>query len=216
METDCDTRLLRNLPLFTPLSSQAMASLQASLRVVPILKRQPLTLVVPPTTHYIIPLTSNLTLHRSADGHFGLRLPRGVLWPIALAADSTAEVRCSTSGTVGLLSSACVNHLMQTDAALRMAMLQAAVASQAHITLELEQYLGNSLTGRVAHTLLALAADQPVIRYSHAELAALLNAQRESISLVLGRFRKAGWIQTRYGRIEIREHAPLHMLATQF
>ena len=216
MDVLCDVAILEQVPAFANLSARSLAAIQQTMQDVAIGRKNPLTLHVPPTTHYILSLSANLTLHRSAAVEFGMRLPQGVLWPIALTPDATVEIRCREDGRVGLLSADCVNQLMQSDADLRLAMLQAAIASQQHITLEIEQYMGNSLTGRVAHLLLQLAAEQNTIHYGHAHLASLLNAQRESVSIVVGRFRKAGWIRTRYGRIQLLDRAALNHLATHF
>ncbi len=218
MQFLCDTAVLQQLPAFRQLSARSLQAIADTLHTVTIGRDTPFILRVPPNTHYIIPLTTNLTLHRHHDNPFGMRLPHGVLWPITLAHNTVLSIRCHTQGLIGSLSSEHVNALMRIDADVRLAILKAAIASQQHITLELEQYMANTLTGRTAHLLLQLAADQrkPLLHYNHAQLATLLNVQRESVTLVLGRFRKAGWITTHYGRIELTDPAALERIANQF
>lgn len=222
MQLLCDASVLTQIPAFQTLPERSRAAVASTMEVIAIGRTTPLTLRVPPTTHYIVPLTANLTLHRVASSTaFGMRLPQGVLWPITLAAGSVMEVRCRQKGLVGLLSADHINTLMRTDANVRLVMLQAVLASHEHITLEIEQYTANTLTGRVAHLLLQLSADPEnntnrTVFYGHAQLAELINARRESVSIVIGRFRAAGWIKTAYSRIQLLDIPALENIATQF
>lgn len=158
-------------------------------------------------------------LNRINGVSFGIRLPQHVLWPIEPEPAVELVVRANGQGEVGILSQESLNGLMQLSAETRLCILQSLLSSSTYLSAELEQYACNNLTGRIAKLLLELAAQTPAqntIYYSHAQLANLLNAQRESVSMIIGQFRRSQWIQTSYGRITIGDSGALNRLATNY
>lgn len=218
MENQAIVSLLATIPAFQRASKAELAKLANTIHIERISRRTPLALSVPPVTHYALPLTANIHLFREGESEFGLRLPQGVLWPVQLAQGQVIWLRCVDEGWVGLLSSAVVERLMLDSAEIRTAILQAMLASDRYATNQLEQYACSDLTGRVAQLLLDLQAEGKgnIIHYAHSQLAQLLNAQRESVSLIIGRFRRAGWIATSYGRICIEDTRALARIAFQY
>ena len=212
------TSLLAALPAFRPISSEKRAMVAQSLQVTAIKKQTPFVLTYPPATYYLLPLTPNLTLHRTSNVEFGMRLPQGVLWPVTLQPNEQVQIRCVTEGQLGILSTRAMAELLQLSPRVRQALMQSICLSESHISSELEQYTCNDLSGRVARLLLDLeqSASSNIIHYVHVQLAALLNAQRESVSVIIGRFRRAGWITTSYGRIKIDDHNALLRLANHY
>lgn len=210
--------LLGTLSAFRPISHERRCIVARALQVDPIHQHTPFVLTYPPATYYLLPLSTNLTLHRTSHVAFGLRLPQGVLWPISLQPEEQVQIRCTRDGQLGILSAAAMSELLQLSSTVRRALLQSLCLSQSHISSELEQYTCNDLSGRVARLLLDLeqSAHTQIIHYVHAQLADLLNAQRESVSVIIGRFRRAGWITTNYGRIQIDDHEALLRLANQY
>lgn len=211
---------LAQIPAFQTLSSQVRTEIVRTMQLEQITKQTPLVLRVPPETHYLLPLSDNLTLHRGQ--RFGMRLPLGVLWPVTLARDDERQVRCMPfdrelpqAGWLAVLAPKTVNHLLTTSAETRISILQAILQSNQYVTNELEQYACNDLTGRVASLLLDLhrASKRGIIYYAHSQLAQLLNVQRETVSVIIGRFRRAGWVVTNYGRIEVTDCASLTRIA---
>ena len=218
MEKQAILHLLSALPAFAEASETQLEKVANTMWFEQIKKRTPLALRVPPSTHYVLPLSANINLFREGETDFGMRLPLGVLWPIRLEIGQVMWLRCAESGWVGLLSSAIVEQLMLDSAEIRNAILQAMLASSRHATNQLEQYACSDLTGRVAQLLLDLHEDNNgnIIKYAHSNLAEILNAQRESVSLIIGRFRKAGWVATSYGRIRIEDKLALSRIAFQY
>lgn len=80
-------------------------------------------------------------------------------------------------------------------------------------------YAFQPLRQRVAAYLLELsdlegiAADRPVVRVSHQDLANAVGAPRESVSRALGEFRRMGAVHTGASRIEIRDRCLLAQAA---
>ncbi len=212
------TQLLSQLPAFQPIPSHLRADIARNLHVVSVSKHKPYRLFYPPATHYLLPLSENLTLHKSGDVLFGLRLPHGVLWPVMLKPNEEMQVRSTVGGQLAVLSAESVTKLLRLSAETRFALLQCICQSQTHITNELEQYACNDLSGRVARLLLDLEQTSATntIRYAHSQLAALLNAQRESVSVIIGRFRRAGWLETSYGCVKISDHTALLRMAEHY
>ena len=218
MQKLATVRLLSTIPAFENASATQLEKLAETMQIEPIRKRAPLALRVPPATHFILPLTTNINLYRAGETEFGMRLPQGVLWPVRLEPDQVMWLRCTDNGWVGLLSSELVEQLMLSSAEIRTAILQAMLASNRHVTNQLEQYACSDLTGRVAQLLLDLHEDNNgnIIKYAHSHLAQILNAQRESVSLIIGRFRRAGWVATSYGRIRVEDERALSRIAFQY
>ena len=181
-------------------------------------KRSPIALDGDEGRFYIFSLTSNLMLHRQNGVLFGMRLPEAVLWSIVLEPDVCYWVRSTGVGEVVILSSDEIAQLLKHSAECRLYVLQSLLHSSDYLTNELEQYACNDLTGRVARLLIELqqTANSNSIEYSHSRLADLLNAQRESISMIIGRFRRKGWVTTSYGCIEILNSAELTHLAQMY
>ena len=167
---------------------------------------------------YLLPLSDNLMLNRINGVSFGIRLPQRVLWPIEPEPEVELVVRCNGEGEIGLLSSQQICLLMHRSADMRLYILKSLLTSSTYLTDELEQYACNNLTGRIAKLLLELSEGNSAetINYSHAQLAELLNAQRESVSMIIGQFRRNRWVETSYGCIVILDSVALNRLATNY
>ncbi|MGB1253366.1 MAG: Crp/Fnr family transcriptional regulator [Candidatus Promineifilaceae bacterium] len=218
MQKSAIISLLASLPTFQAASATQLGKMAETMQIESVQKRKPFALRVPPLTHYVLPLSANVNLFRESGMSFGMRLPLGVLWPIRLEVGQVMWLRCADKGWVGLLSSDVMAKLMLDSAEIRTAILQSMLASSRHATNQLEQYACSDLTGRVAQLLLDLHEDNNgnMIKYAHSHLAQLLNAQRESVSLIIGRFRRAGWVATSYGRIRIEDERALLRIAFQY
>lgn len=157
-------------------------------------------------------------LNRINGVSFGIRLPQRVLWPIEPEPDVELVVRCNGEGKVGLLSSQQICLLMHRSADMRLYILKSLLTSSTYLTDELEQYACNNLTGRIAKLLIELSElnSADTIKYSHSQLANLLNAQRESVSMIIGQFRRNRWVETSYGCITILDCLALRRLATNY
>jgi CRP/FNR family cyclic AMP-dependent transcriptional regulator len=69
---------------------------------------------------------------------------------------------------------------------------------------------GRPLAGQLAVILSTLARRfGPDITLTHEELAHMVGAQRETVTRVLAHFARRGWIDSRYGRILVRDLAGL-------
>ena len=218
MQTDHTSTLLGELPAFRPISTSLRGEIANNLRVEPVCRNAPVCLDLPTGNHYLLPLSGNLTLHHVGDAFFGMLLPVGVLWPVVLNPGKAVEVRSNSPGYLGILSSESVGRLMSLSAETRIAILQSICQSDNYLTTQLEQYACNDLSGRVAQLLLELqrGSEDGMIHYAHSQLAGLLNAQRESVSVIIGRFRRAGWLATSYGRIELLQPNALRQVSQSY
>lgn len=107
---------------------------------------------------------------------------------------------------------------MHRSIEMRFHILKSLLTSSTYLASELEQYACNTLTGRIANLLVTLSevTANDAIYYSHSQLAGLLNAQRESVSMIIGQFRRNGWVETSYGCITILDCLALRRLATNY
>lgn len=62
---------------------------------------------------------------------------------------------------------------------------------------------------RLARLLLSLAADGKTVHATHEDLAGLAGVSRVTVSRILGRFAKSGWVAARYRGIQILNEAAI-------
>ena len=80
----------------------------------------------------------------------------------------------------------------------------------------LEQMAFNDVTGRIAGLLLRLADDRDVVEgYSHQELSAMIGCLRESLTVVLDRFKESGALSISRKRVVILDRSQLDRVVRQ-
>ena len=80
----------------------------------------------------------------------------------------------------------------------------------------LEQMAFNDVAGRVAGLLLRLADDKDVVEgYSHQELSAMIGCLRESLTVVLDRFKESGALSIGRRRVDILDRSQLDRVVQQ-
>jgi CRP/FNR family transcriptional regulator len=80
----------------------------------------------------------------------------------------------------------------------------------------LEQMAFNDVTGRVAGLLLRLADDKDGVEgYSHQELSAMIGCLRESLTVVLDRFKESGALSIGRRRVDILDRSQLDLVVQQ-
>jgi CRP-like cAMP-binding protein len=113
---------------------------------------------------------------------------------------------------------AAVRHLLATHTALCSAMLM--VVGQRRLTAEhrLHSLLSRTVESRVAEFLVMAAERHGIpdsrgtligVKFTHQEIASYVGSTRETVTLVLGDFKRAGIVTTDHRRVVVRDPAGL-------
>jgi hypothetical protein len=170
---------------------------------------------------YILPLSKFLVLQKERDDHscpVGIRLPIGGLWPITNITTPAISVyvEAINEGLMGFLSGTDFKSLDEAPALLHLALVCSSGLGLEMVTKQYFRRVRVPLSSQVAHLLLELQETtngKSIVPYTHWQLSRLLSTHRETVSSLLGEFRRKGWIETGVGWIKLSDIPALTKLA---
>ena len=109
-----------------------------------------------------------------------------------------------------------VQHLMTDHPSMAVRIVEVLAQRLQQSRDALEQMAFNDVTGRIAGLLLRLADDRDVVEgYSHQELSSMIGCLRESLTVVLDRFKESGALSIGRRRMDILDRSQLDRVVEQ-
>ena len=196
---------------FATIPSTALEVFADTVKPVTILASDSYSLPLFVDNHYLLPLHGLLVLQKSHSCRsrpFSTLLPLGGLWPLPRITepDMRVAVHAIADGLMGLMTDVDLQRLCQQTAVLRLALINSIGLAWQRMTEDADYRTSFPLPVQLAHILLELSqvrGQQIVVPYTHEQLAVLLNSYRETVTIMIGQFRRRGWLETRKGSIRL-------------
>ena len=214
----------------SPFANLGTASRDAFLEVAKVehlARRSRLTEQGEPAKHFVILGSGRVRMERMSAGRafpLGHRGPGETVGETAItgAAAATESAVVVDEAEALVMPLPAVRRLMAADAVLRMAMAAALVDRHRSTEERLESLLLHGVEARLVDFLFAAhrrwAAEHDsgeliAAPFTHADIALLIGSTRETVTLLLGKLKRAGLIQFDRRRIVIRDRAGLEKRA---
>ena len=145
---------------------------------------------------------------------YSLLLASGAMLPMPKQRDGRVKVSILSigSGAIGKLSLSDLKGVCSQSVEISKAIIHALSLGLEQVTDELTLCMSSQLSGRLARLLLELEQFGKVT-YTQDRLAWLLGTYRETVSYLLGRFRKQGWVATSHKGINLLDFPSLQQMA---
>jgi len=180
-----------------------------------------------PAKHFVILGSGRVRVERMSAGRafpLGHRGPGETVGETAIIGSAAASESATVvdEGQALVLPMAGIRRLVASDPALRIAMAVALVDRQRATEERLESLLLHGVEARLVDFLFSAhrrwAADHAsgeliAAPFTHADIALLIGSTRETVTLLLGKLKRAGLIQFDRRRIVIRDRAGLEQRA---
>lgn len=167
-----------------------------------------------PVTQVQVVIDGELELHARLDGGratMAVVRAGGVIAdiPVLLNAPMPYDAIASRDAELIVLSRSCWNELLAGSPGLALRWMASIARRLDNDRRRLVVVTSKPLAGQVAYLLLDLAEDgpagEPIVMLSHATIAHLLGARRQSITRVVGDLKRRGLVESLYGHTVIRD-----------
>ncbi len=213
--------LLVQTPPFATVPKRELQSLSDNLDVIRLNSGEAYYFEHGAQSGYILPLSGFLVLQKEHADHpcpVGIRLPIGGLWPVTDINQPTVSlyVEAISKSLLGFLSGSNFKRLDKAPALLHLALVSSSAMGLEMVTKQYFQRIRVPLAAQVAQLLLELwetTNEKSIVPYTHWQLSRLLSTHRETVSSLLGEFRREGWVETGVGWIKLYDIPALTKLA---
>ncbi len=202
-----------------PAEAQMESQLRSHLRVYTVAHDQPQTFWRP-VAGYLFTFDREIILRRErvTARPFGMLLLPQMVWPLAAHRLIHLAAPHRQTATIGWLSVSRLRNLFVHCPQVASFCLERLTQAEMRLGQQLGLALCRTTLPRTAQLLLDLweLSDRQFIHWSQAELAIVLNTNRESMSVWLHELQQRGLIRLHYRRIEVRDRWGLQQVAEDY